>query len=146
MSRAITIAEFGKYASDNIERLLREVVLETDQRVKMASPVDTGRFRMSWAVGENNASFPSLPPGDYKAQAGPQAPAPAESVPGIRAVGYTPGQERLGNVYSIHNNLPYAEPLANGHSRQAPAGWIENIANDIRTRAAETAERIARET
>ena len=135
MSRAITIAEFGRYASDNIERLLREVVLETDQQVKMASPVDTGRFRMSWTIGENNADFPGVPPGDYKAQA---------LTP--RGIGYTPGRERLGNVYSVHNNLPYAEPLANGHSQQAPAGWIENITNDIRTRAAETAERIARET
>ena len=136
MSRAITIAEFGRYANDNIERLLREVVLETDQRVKTDSPVDLGRFRLSWAIGENNADFPGAPPGDYRGQA----------LPPPRGIGYTPGREQLGNVYSVHNNLPYAEPLANGHSRQAPDGWIENIANDIRTRAAETAERIARET
>lgn len=135
MSRAITIAEFGRYASDNIERLLREVVVETDQRVKLSSPVDTGRFRMSWTIGENNADFPGVPPGDYRGQA---------LTP--RGIGYTPGQERLGNVYSVHNNLPYAEPLANGHSRQAPAGWIENITNDISTRARVAAERIARET
>jgi hypothetical protein len=33
-------------------------------------------------------------------------------------------KERLGNVYSVHNNLPYAEPMANGSSKQAcgPAG------------------------
>lgn len=164
MSRAITIAEFGKYASDNIERLLRQVVMETDERVKAVSPVDLGRFRLSWAIGENNADFPGVPPGDYRGQA----------LPPPRGIGYTPGQERLGNVYSIHNNLPYAEKLGYGvagsgskiERRSNPSrkvknwavpgggssiqtngpGWIENITNDIRTRAAETAERIARET
>jgi hypothetical protein len=35
-------------------------------------------------------------------------------------------QERIGNVYSVHNNLPYAEKLANGQvgkggSKQAAA-------------------------
>jgi hypothetical protein len=134
MSRSLTIAEFGRYAGDKIEKLLREVVLETDQRLKMASPVDTGRFRMSWAVGEDNARFDGVPPGDYRGQ-----------MPQLRAIGYIAGQERLGHVYSVHNNLPYAEPLADGHSAQAPRGWVENIANDIRTRARDAAERIARE-
>jgi hypothetical protein len=31
---------------------------------------------------------------------------------------YQSGQEKIGNVYSVHNNLPYAEPLANGSSKQ----------------------------
>lgn len=29
-------------------------------------------------------------------------------------------------VGTIDNNIEYAVPLANGHSPQAPAGWIEN--------------------
>jgi hypothetical protein len=34
-------------------------------------------------------------------------------------------KERPGNIYSVHNNLPYAEPLANGSSKQASPGWVE---------------------
>jgi hypothetical protein len=38
-----------------MEKLLRAAVLETDSLLKQASPVDTGRFRASWQVGENSA-------------------------------------------------------------------------------------------
>ena len=131
MSRAITIGQIGAYAHEQTEKLLRAAVLETDGMLKQASPVDTGRFRMSWQVGENSASSTPAPEGSYP------------SAPSIMRVGYQ--QERLGNLYSVHNNLPYAEPLANGYSTQAPAGWIDNIANDIRTRARDAAERINRE-
>ena len=131
MSRSITIGQIGAYAHEQTEKLLRAAVLETDGMLKQASPVDTGRFRMSWQVGENSASSTPAPEGSYP------------SAPSIMRVGYQ--QERLGNLYSVHNNLPYAEPLANGHSTQAPAGWIDNIANDIRTRVRDAAERINRE-
>ena len=131
MAITIKVSEIGDYAWRQSEKLLRAAVLETDGMLKQASPVDTGRFRMSWQVGENSASSTPAPEGSYP------------SAPSIMRVGYQ--QERLGNLYSVHNNLPYAEPLANGHSTQAPAGWIDNIANDIRTRVRDAAERINRE-
>ena len=31
-----------------------------------------------------------------------------------------------GDSGRVTNNSPYAIPLANGHSGQAPAGWVEN--------------------
>jgi hypothetical protein len=34
---------------------------------------------------------------------------------------------------SVSNNLPYAERLADGWSKQAPAGWIDGTAKDIQT-------------
>jgi len=131
MSRTITIGQIGDYAQEQTEKLLRAVVLETDSLLKQASPVDTGRFRASWQVGENSAAGGQAPEGSYPA------------APQLTRLNYQ--RETLGNVYSVHNNLPYAEPLANGHSRQAPAGWIDNIANDIRTRARDAAERIGRD-
>jgi hypothetical protein len=53
--------------------------------------------------------------------------------------------ERMGNVYSVHNNLPYAEPLANGHSKQAPAGWVQGVAKDVQGRVRIAADKIGRE-
>ena len=47
MSRTITIGQIGAYAQEQAEKLLRAAVLETDGMLKQASPVDTGRFRMS---------------------------------------------------------------------------------------------------
>jgi len=54
-------------------------------------------------------------------------------------------QEKLGNVYSVHNNLPYAESLANGSSKQAPAGWVQGIAKDIQAFVRVNADRIGRD-
>ena len=131
MARTIRVADIGDYASQQMEKLLRVAVLETDARLKAASPVDTGRFRVSWQVGENAAPGGIKPEGTYS------------GTPPLDRIGYS--REQLGNVYSVHNNLPYAEPLANGSSKQAPAGWVQGIAKDIQGFVQVNADRIGRE-
>ena len=131
MARTIRVGDIGDYASQQMEKLLRVAVLETDSRLKQASPVDTGRFRVSWQVGENAAPGGEKPAGTYG------------DIPQIERISYQ--QEKLGNVYSVHNNLPYAEPLANGSSKQAPAGWVQGIAKDIQGFVRVNADRIGRE-
>jgi hypothetical protein len=131
MARTIRVGDIGDYASQQMEKLLRVAVLETDSRLKQASPVDTGRFRVSWQVGENAAPGGEKPAGTYS------------GTPQIDRIGYQ--QEKLGNVYSVHNNLPYAEPLANGSSKQAPAGWVQGIAKDIQGFVRVNADRIGKE-
>ena len=117
MARTIRVSDIGDYASQQMEKLLRVAVLETDSRVKMLSPVELGRFRASWQVGENSASGGQKPEGTYPNQ-----------LP-IERLGYS--RERIGNIYSVHNNLPYAERLATAStkdgrawSKQASAGWV----------------------
>jgi hypothetical protein len=117
MARKIPFSEIGQYLDDRADKLMRVAVLETDKRLKLESPVDTGRFRVSWQVGENAAPGGQKPPGEYSGNAP------------IERLNYD--KEKIGNIYSIHNNLPYAEPLANGSSGQAPAGWVQGIAKDI---------------
>jgi hypothetical protein len=53
MARVIRLDQVGTYVEQQMEKLLRSAVLETDALLKSASPVDTGRFRASWHVGEN---------------------------------------------------------------------------------------------
>ncbi len=131
MARQIKLAEIGSYAEQQIEKLLRAAVLETDALAKQASPVDTGRFRASWQVGENVTSGNVAPPGRY-----------GSALPIIR-LNYQ--QERPGNIYSVHNNLPYAEPLADGSSKQAPPGWVQGIAKDVQGRVRIAADKIGKE-
>lgn len=133
MARTIRVGDIGSYAEQQLEKLLRVAVLETDSRLKQASPVDTGRFRASWQVGENSAGGGEKPEGSYS------------NTPAIDRIGYQ--QEKLGNVYSVHNNLPYAERLAQGWSkRQQPnPGWVEGIAKDIQGFVRVNADRIGRE-
>ena len=137
MARTIRVSDIGDYASQQMKKLLRAAVLETDALVKQASPVKTGRFSASWQVGENAAPGGVKPPGTYQT--------PTQ----IERLGY--GQEKLGNVYSVHNNLPYAELLANGSSKQTvgaqggQAGWVQGAAKDVQGRVLIQAARIGRE-
>jgi len=147
MARTIRVGDIGDYCNQQMEKLLRSAVLETELLLKMASPVDTGRFRASWATGENTA-------GSY--DGGEQQPATGQyqdatnppkdpSLERRITIGYQAGQERIGNVYSVHNNLPYAEPLANGSSKQAPGGWVQGAAKDVQGRVIAAAAKIGRE-
>jgi len=130
MARRIRLDQIGDYAEDKLNQLMRVVVLETDAELKARSPVDTGRFRASWAIGENQT-------GNY--DGGPsQSTAPV-------TLNYTLGNEKIGNVYNIHNSLIYAEPLANGLSKQAPAGWVDLVAKQMTRRARQLADTIGRQ-
>ena len=131
MAGRIPLAQIGDYIEKRMEQLLRVVVLDVDTRCKLESPVDTGRFRVSWQVGENAALGGQMPEGNYP------------NMPALTRLNYN--KETLGNVYSVHNNLPYAEPLANGTSNQAPAGWVQLIAKDAQTYALAQAAKIGRE-
>ena len=132
MARTIAIGDIGDYANQQLEKLLRVAVLETDSRLKQESPVDTGRFRASWQVGENAANGGIAPEGQFDTgktfKTSKRGRGTQEVLP-IQRLGY--GQEQIGNVYSVHNNLPYAEPLANGSSKQAPGGWVQGLAKDL---------------
>ena len=131
MTRRINLSQIGSYSTEKFEQLLRVTVFETDSRLKQGSPVDTGRFRLSWAISETGT-----PGYDAGPQVGPSAITPP------RRLDYQ--VEHLGGVYHIHNNLPYAEPLANGHSPQAPAGWTDLIAREMTAWSRQEADRIGR--
>ena len=146
MARQIKLSQIGDYVEERYEKLLRAAVFETDRRVKEASPVDTGRLRASWQIGENSASGGTKPEGQYSSGITPPS-----------RTNYS--QEKLGNVYSVHNNLPYAEPVLTG--KNLPPSWkgrwrskenqIEQgyipymVAKDIKDFIKKTADKIARE-
>ena len=134
MARQIRIGDIGNYAEDQFNKLVTGAVLIADERLKDKSPVDTGRFRASWAIGQNAAPFEGQPEGQYPQNVPPNA------------VNYSLGNERVGNVYSIHNNLIYAEPLAIKGSRKSgvPGGWVDSIAKDVQTYVDAEADRIGR--
>lgn len=132
MARQIRLDQIGSYSQEKYEQLLRVTVLETDSRLKQESPVDTGRFRLSWAISEQDT-----PGYDAGPQAGPSAITPP------RKLDYQ--VERAGNVYHVHNSLPYAERLAGGWSTQASAGWTERIAREMTAWVKQQSDRIGRQ-
>jgi hypothetical protein len=159
MARTIRVGDIGDYANSQMEKLLRAAVLETDTLLKAASPVDLGRFRASWQVGENAAPGGQKPEGSYS------------TIPAIERINYQ--RERVGNIYSVHNNLPYAEKLASGAAgsgsrsetrynprrtvtnwaspgggssiQTAGPGWVQGIAKDVQGRVIAAAAKIGKE-
>ena len=51
MTDQVPIDEIGWYSEKKVDKLMRAVVLEADKLVKEGSPVDTGRFAVSWQIG-----------------------------------------------------------------------------------------------
>ena len=147
MARRINIVDIGDFCEERMNQLMHVVVFETDAELKERSPVDTGRFRASWVIGENATG--KYDAGPQQASTGenvgksspPTSPAPTSPT----GINYVPGNERMGNTYNIHNTLPYAEALANGHSTQAPEGWIDIVAAQMANRARQLADNIGRQ-
>ena len=162
MAREIKLAKIADYMEGQVEQLLRVTVFETDGKLKEKSPVDLGRFRIGWQIGENASNSTPPPPGDYRGKETPP-----------KGSNYIVGQEKLGNYYSIHNNLPYAEKLANaapgsglttekrynpnrkvdnwetpggGSSHQTDGpGWIDLIAKEMQQTVRSQYEKIKRQ-
>lgn len=97
-------------------QLLTLLVAETDARLKMRTPVDTGRARASWAIGVgqiNTAVAPDTVKGQPVAAAEPSVPAVT-----------------IGDVVYLTNALPYARRLEYGWSKQAPNGMVRLTAQE----------------
>jgi len=126
MSKNIPIDRVDEYIGDHYDALLHACVLECDARLKLATPVDTGRLRNAWTIGENTTPG-SKPDGVTSDRQAPKVvtDASTQSVRINRTTqkysGYTAGQEKMGNQYIIANNMEYAEPVAYGTN--LPRSW-----------------------
>lgn len=109
----------------NAGRAVRKAALVIDQKVVLATPVDTGRARSNWVVAVDRT-----PEGEVSAYSpgknlgmGESGNASAALEQGRRAIAsYQPGKNR---EIHITNNLPYIGRLNDGSSQQAPAGFVE---------------------
>lgn len=105
------------------DTLIAVVVLETDAKLKEQSPVDEGRFRASWRISEGEIDESVNADGDTTQQ------------------NYSE-QITADKDYYLTNSLPYAQRLADGHSKQAPSGWVELIAMGIEGRVNQVAQEL----
>jgi hypothetical protein len=108
----LAVANFIKKAKKNPELVVRQVTIKLYSQIIMASPVDTGRFRMNWQVSNNKPATGVLI---------------ADDPSGSRAIGrmtaYVTTSEEWEN-FCFTNNMPYADRLEYGWSRQAPQGMV----------------------
>ena len=93
MAQRIKFEHVGKHVEGNYNKLIKRAVAETYKSLVQKSPVDTGRFKASWVVGENSATFPGEPAG----KSSYQTPNPEQP----RKIGYD--KEKAGNTYIVYN-------------------------------------------
>ncbi|WP_409259922.1 HK97 gp10 family phage protein [Pseudomonas sp. KCJK8806] len=101
---------FAGVVEEQLSQRVRIIAIALLNEIVLRSPVDTGRFRGNNIVSVGAPVYTSTVNVD---------PMGAETLQaGVRAV---TGLEPYTQVF-IQNNLPYAGPLEDGHSQQAPAG------------------------
>lgn len=110
-------------ALDELDEALVQIlgasILDMDDELKRNSPVKDGYFVNSWqAQADGN-------PAPHEGRDGPRPGTSAEDAAVIF------GGVAAGAVVSLVNTAVYAERLADGYSPQAPAGWVEAIANRL---------------
>jgi hypothetical protein len=113
-----------KEAPQWIDGVTRKVVIEVGNRAVMRSPVGDadywinpappgyvgGRFRANWQYG-----FASAPPGVVDA---------VDPSGGMTIANIVADSTGARGVHYVVNNLPYAQRIEDGWSRQAPTGIV----------------------
>ena len=107
----IGLRKFAEKTELKINDVVRKIGLEVYSSVVMRSPVDTGRFRGNWNVSLANFD-PSVSELTDK-----------EGAASIANATVSIAEYKGGSIY-ISNNLPYAQRLEDGWSKQAPVGML----------------------
>jgi len=126
----IKLGEEGAHCEGFYNDLCKALVLESDARLKLATPVDEGRLRNAWTIGKGG------PTKDLKTEE-VELTGDKQSVrvvtdsstqsyqisrTGTKFEGFSnPSQITVESDYFICNNLEYAEPVAFGTN--LPRSW-----------------------
>lgn len=103
-------------------KLHRAVTLGMLRDVAIETPVDTGRARGNWQVGRDTIPGSELDDTD-----------PSPQAAGVVArENATVAQIKPFSISYVANNVPYIGALNDGHSKQAPAGFVDRVFNRYR--------------
>jgi len=112
MSFTLDVSKFVEKAKKNPEKVMRQVSIKLFSAIIKASPVDTGRFRMNWMA---SGGTPAAGTTDATDKSGNIAIGNATSFV-LKAANW--------HEFTLTNNLPYAQRLEYGWSKQAPQGMV----------------------
>lgn len=107
-------ALYDRKVVQRVEKQVRATALDLLGTLKVRTPVDTGRARANWHLDIGSPSVQLIAPGGD--------PTPSFA-------GYS-----IEKTVFISNNVPYIRRLNEGHSQQAPAGFVEDSITAVRAR------------
>lgn len=114
--------EIKKFILD-VEKLtedtFKKIAIDADAALVMGTPVDTGRARGNWLPSINETINEPI---DREDKSGEMTVAEAAAV--IETA-------KLGDIIHLQNNVPYIGRLNDGHSAQAPAGFVEDAVERV---------------
>lgn len=113
-SETVQIRAIGQDLNRTLERVVRKVTLDITANLIRTTPVDTGWARANWIP---RIGRPVGRPAGTR-----EAVNTAEQAAGQASI----ASYRLQNgTTHVTNNVPYINRLNMGHSRQAPAGFVQ---------------------
>ena len=108
----LALEAFAKKAGDRADAVVSTVVQDVVREIDRRSPVATGRFRGNWQLGVDELIT------SQTARIDPDGTGTvAANIAGLPAAA-------ASHNYFLSNNLPYAQRLESGHSKQAPPGFM----------------------
>lgn len=116
---------------DRADQITRQVALAADRAVVVATPVLTGRARANWQATLGAPAVGTVSDGAVGARRAGTVAGPTAAAANVIAL-YKGGPSA---AIFLTNNLPYIVPLNNGHSKQAPAGFVEKALNAVQVAA-----------
>ena len=119
-------AEIGREIERFVERLMTKITLDIIANLVETTPVDTGWARANWIPELGLTDVPPAPRAEDQlvgSAKGAQSAAASSVISG-----YTfPG------IIQVGNGVPYIGALNDGHSQQAPAGFVQRAINKALT-------------
>lgn len=131
---SVDIGLWARDAGKNTAKVVRAIEISLSTKIIMKSPVDTGRFRGNWYPSVNQPTRAVNP--DFEDKTGANAIA--------RVAHFVHALGEQFHVYYIANNLPYAWPLEEGWSKQAPEGMVRTTIAEFNRVVQQEAQNVAR--
>lgn len=124
---AIRINDIGQGVETNAVKMVKTVALAVDASVVIGTPVDTGRARSNWVAEINQ---PAQGVREPYAQGAEGSTGGQNAQRAIEQAKATIAGYKIDQAIHITNNLPYIGKLNEGHSAQAPAGFVQTAVLD----------------
>lgn len=112
MTFALDLRKFAEKAGKRADEVVAQTTAQIVREVDLRSPVRSGRFRGNWQFG-----IGSMPKGVVNKLDPDGTGTVSANIAEIP-------EQAAGKVYFLANNLPYAQRLEHGYSKQAPAGMV----------------------
>lgn len=120
-----TMVHLSRTIQENADKKVRMCALAMDTALVMATPVDTGKARSNWQVSIGQPEYgvrEAYVPGKGQSTIGVCTQAALDHG---KAIIMQYNSNTQSKEIWISNPVPYIGKLNNGHSAQAPSGFVE---------------------